>query len=117
MQLAEETKEGVLIITPQVDSLDANDTTEFKEKINILIKRHENTRVVVDLHHVQFIDSSGLGAFLSLLRSLHAHGGELKLACMNKQIRTLFELVSMHKVFEIFNNLSDAVNSFSIPKS
>lgn len=118
MQLSEETKEGILIITPQVDSLDANDTTEFKEKVNLLIKKHDISRVVIDLHHVQFIDSSGLGAFLSLLRSLHAHGGELKLACMNKQIRTLFELVSMHKVFEIFNVTSDAVNSFSItPKS
>ena len=118
MQLAEETKEGVLIITPQVDRLDANDTTEFKEKMNILIKKHDIQKVVLDLHHVQFIDSSGLGAFLSLLRSLHAHGGELKLACLNKQIRTLFELVSMHKVFEIFNTTSDAVSSFSIiPKS
>lgn len=117
MQLAEETMEGVLIITPQVDSLDANDTTEFKEKVNLLIKKHENRRVVLDLHHVQFIDSSGLGAFLSLLRALHAYGGELKLASMNKQIRTLFELVSMHKVFEIFNTKSDAVNSFSIAKS
>jgi|GEM_PF-1119810 len=118
MQLANEIKEGVLIITPQVDSLDANDTTEFKEKVNLLIKKHEIARVVIDLHHVQFIDSSGLGAFLSLLRSLHAGGGELKLAMMNKQIRTLFELVSMHKVFEIFNTTGDAVASFSIiPKS
>lgn len=114
MQLAEDIKEGVLIITPQVDSLDANDTTEFKEKVHLLIKKHEIARVVIDLHHVQFIDSSGLGAFLSLLRSLHAHGGELKLACMNKQIRTLFELVSMHKVFEIFNTTADAASSFSI---
>ena len=102
-----------LIITPERESLDAHDAPEFKEKVIDLIEANSLIRVVFDLHQMQFIDSSGLGSFLSVLRVLHSHGGELKLACMNKPVRTMFELVSMHKIFEIFNTKEDAIRSFS----
>jgi anti-anti-sigma factor len=103
---------NVLIITPEGESLDAHDAPEFKEKVIDLIETQSLNRVVFDLHQLQFIDSSGLGSFLSVLRVLHSHGGELKLACMNKPVRTLFELVSMHKIFEIFNTKEEAIKSF-----
>lgn len=77
-----------------------------------IIGKSETQQVVLDLQNLQFIDSSGLGSFLSVLRTLNTQGGELKLACLNKTVRTLFELVSLHKIFEIFNSRDDAVKSF-----
>lgn len=105
-------QDGVLIITPTGESLDAHAAPEFKEKVINLIQTNAMNNVVFDLHQLQFIDSSGLGSFLSVLRVLHSSGGELKLACMNKPVRTMFELVSMHKIFEIFNTKEEAVKSF-----
>jgi anti-anti-sigma factor len=112
MQFEHETKDNVLIIVPEGESLDAQDAPEFKEKVLGLIQTNSTNQVVLDIHLLQFIDSSGLGSLLSVLRLLHNSGGELKLACMNKPVRTMFELVSMHKIFEIFNNTDDAVKSF-----
>lgn len=112
MDLAHQTQDNVLVITPEAATLDAKDAPEFKEKVISLISNGENRNVVLDLHKLTFIDSSGLGSFLSVLRTLHTQGGELKLARMNKPIRTMFELVSMHKIFEIFNSTEDAIRSF-----
>lgn len=112
MQLDHTTQGNVLIITPEGESLDAKDAPEFKQKIITLLSTNEPKQVVFDLHRLNFIDSSGLGTLLSVLRVLNSKGGELKLACMNKPIRTMFELVSMHKIFEIFNTTDDAVRSF-----
>ncbi len=114
MQFSQSTQDQVLIITPEASSLDANVATAFKDKVTDLLAHNEQKCVVFDLHELQFIDSSGLGTFLSVLRTMHRKGGELKLACLNKPVRTMFELVSMHKVFEIYNTTDEAVKSFNV---
>lgn len=112
MDFTHTTKEDVLIVTPKGESLDARGAREFKEKVINLITNNDSLHVIIDLQQLQFIDSSGLGSFLAILKNLHSQGGELKLAQMNKPIRTIFELVSMHKIFEIFNSTEDAIRSF-----
>lgn len=114
MEIRSQISNNTLVLTPLFTTLDAKDSPEFKEKINGLITNSGTNNVVLDLSQLKFIDSSGLGAFLSVLRTLHTIGGELKLACMGKSIRTIFELVSMHKIFEIFNSTEDAVKSFQL---
>lgn len=112
MNIIHKTDGKILIITPDGESLDARDATEFKETVVGLINDNNLNGVVFDLNRLQFIDSSGLGSFLSVLRLLNTRGGDLKLSRMNKQIRTMFELVKMHKIFEIFNSTEEAVVSF-----
>lgn len=112
MEFEIDVKSGILVITPKIGTLDARDTPEFKEKVMGLVNEQHCNNIVLNLNHLHFIDSSGLGSFLSVLRNIHSHNGEMKLACMNKPIKTMFELVSMHKIFEIFNTVEDAVQSF-----
>ena len=49
---------------------------------------------------------------LSCLRQVHNTGGDLKLCGMNKAVRALFELVRMHRVFEIFASREEASRSY-----
>lgn len=114
MQLLHSKESHVLVITPVGVSLDAKDAPEFKETVMHLIDNTQVSCVVFDLHELQYIDSTGLGTFLTVLKRLNNTGGELKLACLNKPIRVMIELISMHKVFEIYNNTQDAVRSFNI---
>lgn len=113
MKFAHETHNNILIVIPEGDSLDAKEVPEFKELLMELIDKKTLQGVVIDLQHLRFIDSSGLGSFLSALRYLHSTGGDLKLSHMNKPIRTMFELIRMHKIFEIFNTTEEALRSFS----
>ena len=112
MQFAHKVLNDILIITLEGNSLDAKDAPELKEKITNLITELNIHNVVFDLSQVHFIDSSGLGVFLTILRLLSSRKGELKLASLNKAVRTLFELVSMHRIFEIYNSTDEAVRSF-----
>ncbi len=112
MDLSHNTKADVLVVTLEGDHLDAKETPLFKQKVADLIEQEQVTKAVFDLHRLEFIDSSGLGAFLSILKNLHGKGGDLKLSGMNKTIRTMFELVCMHKIFEIFNSPDEALRSF-----
>ncbi len=112
MKIGHKKKNNILVITPEMPSLDALAAPLFKEQVFDLIKNDEKPFVVVDLTNLTAIDTSGLGSFLALLRHLNTCGGSLKISCMNRPVRTMFELVSMHKIFDIFNTTEEAVSDF-----
>ena len=102
---------GVAVAKVPVDELDASNSSEFKRDITPVLQG--NNKVVLDLGRVRFVDSSGLGAMLSCLRQLTAKGGDLKLCSMSKQVRALFELVRMHRIFDIYGTPEEAVRAFA----
>ena len=101
----------VLVIELREDNLDAGNVREFKDADQAVI--HERTRVVLDMSGVKFVDSSGLGALISCLRQINSRRGDLKLCSMSKTVRALFELMRMHRVFNIHDSRAEAVSSFS----
>lgn len=113
MDISYEQIKDAIVVQLKSESLDAKDAPEFKMKVIDIINSHGSTHVIFDLQRLKFIDSSGLGSFLAILRNLNSQGGDLKLANMSNTVRTMFELVSMHKIFEIYNTTDAALQSFS----
>ncbi len=72
---------------------DVNDT--ITDGINI---------VLIDLQKVEFIDSSGLGALVATMRTVKAAGGKLFICSVNEQVRMLFNLTKMERIFKILAN-------------
>ena len=70
-------------------------------------------QVVLDLSSVPFIDSSGLAALVSGLKTLNEKGGTLKLASLQSQADLLFKLTMFDKVFEVFADVDLALQSYS----
>lgn len=99
---------GIAVVGFTRDSLDASSSKVFKEGMKPVIEQYQ--RILLDLEDLQFVDSSGLGAMLSCLRAVHAKGGQLALCGMSKPVRTLFELVRMHRIFDIYPNRGEAVS-------
>ncbi len=108
--MVEERGDAAVVVVP-VDELDAGNVAEFKRDIAPLLQTHRD--LVLDLSPVRFVDSSGLGAILSCLRQLTAKGGDLKLCGMVRQVRTLFELVRMHRIFDIYASQTEAVGALT----
>jgi anti-sigma B factor antagonist len=102
--------DGVAVAAVPVDELDASNAGEFKRDIAPILQT--NRKLVLDLAQLRFVDSSGLGAMLSCLRQLSAKNGDLKLCGMSKPVRALFELVRMHRIFDIYATRDDAVSAF-----
>jgi anti-sigma B factor antagonist len=101
--------EVTVVLLPGSD-LDASNTADFKSVIAPVLKAH--TKVVFDLSQLRFIDSSGLGAFLSCLRQLSTNRGELKLCGMSNQVYQTIELVRMNRIFDIYDTKDEAVQAF-----
>jgi len=102
--------DSIAVATLPMDELDASNAGEFKRDIAPVLQA--NTKLVLDLSRLRFVDSSGLGAMLSCLRQLTAKSGDLKLCGMSKQVRALFELVRMHRIFDIYGTKEEAVKAF-----
>jgi anti-sigma B factor antagonist len=101
------TNQTGILITVDSEHLDAGNAPEFKKLIQPLLDANE--LLVIDMQELKFVDSSGLGALLSCLRSMNNKQSRLMLVGMNKPVRALFELVRMHRIFAIYNTLEEAL--------
>ncbi len=81
--------------------LDGTKVTLFRDQITKLVD--EGARIIlIDLKNVTFVDSSGLGALVSALKMVRSVQGRLCICSINAQVKMLFELTSMDRVFECF---------------
>ena len=81
---------------------------EFKQAV--LDQVEQGVRlVVIDFARSPYIDSSGLGALVSLGKRLRDAGGDLRLAGLNEDLRTLFELTRLDALFPLFASRADAL--------
>jgi anti-sigma B factor antagonist len=111
MEIAVDHIGDVAVAVLPMDELDASNAGEFKRDIAPVLET--NTKLVFDLSRLHFVDSSGLGAFLSCLRQSNARGGDLKLFGMSKPVQTVFELVRLHRIFDILGTREEAVHAFA----
>jgi anti-sigma B factor antagonist len=102
--------DGITIARVEARNLDATTARVFKAEVAPLLK--PESRLVFDLSKVEYVDSTGLGVLVSSLRQVHSSHGDIKLCGLTKPVRALFELVRMHRIFEIFNEPQEAVDSF-----
>ncbi len=110
MSLVTTNLDGVVVVEIPGPSLDASNAKDFKNEVAPLLGN--SAKVVFDMEHLGFVDSSGLGSILSCLRQLNASGGDLKLCGMTKPVRALFELVRMHRIFDIYDSRDQALAAF-----
>jgi anti-sigma B factor antagonist len=101
----------VLVVKPLEKRLDAYLSADFKSGMISRIGSG-NTRIVLDLSQVEFVDSSGLGAIISVLKTL-GDTGELALSGMRPNVMSLCRLTRMDRVFQIFGSEQEAVKKLS----
>lgn len=110
MRFKSEKVNDIIIITIPVDALDAGNIMEFKTDIFPLLK--ESKKVLLNMRKVRFMDSSGIGAMLSCLRSVSSTGGELKMFSVKEQLISLFKLVRLDRIIDIYESKKKAIDSF-----
>lgn len=96
---------NIEIIQP-IGIIDNTRTQELRDQINQGIEQGATT-ILVDLKEVTFMDSSGLGALVTALKTIRSIGGKLCVCSVNEQVKILFELTSMDRVFDIFRDQTE----------
>ncbi len=106
-----EKKGGITIISTD-ERLDAVVAPKLKDTVK-KIAEETSTKLIIDLEKTKFIDSSGCGALVASLRTLIKNQGDMKIARPSPQAQTLFQLTRLHRVFEIYEDMDQAIKSFS----
>jgi anti-sigma B factor antagonist len=84
---------------------------ELKELVQAALDKGER-RILIDFSRTGYIDSSGLGALVSMSRKIREAGGELRLSGLNEDLRSLFELTKLDTLFAIAETPQQALASF-----
>jgi anti-sigma B factor antagonist len=110
MQTTVEQADDVAIVTIHDEQLDAGNADDFRQEIAPVLK--DSKKLLLDLARVRFVDSRGCGAILSCLKQLSANDGDLKLCNVNQYVRTVFDLIRLHRICEILPTRPDALKAF-----
>ena len=88
--------------------IDVYTSPRIKETINELIEKG-HYQLVINLEGVRYIDSTGLGVLIGALKKVREHNGRILLVCTNPQIKKIFNITGLVKIFEIFKDEDEAL--------
>ena len=104
-------KVGDVTVVEVEGQLIVGNRQELKQKVLDELDRGDR-HFLVDFARTGYIDSSGLGVLVSLSKKIREHGGELRLANLNDDLKTLFELTKLDTLFQISETRERALDSF-----
>jgi anti-sigma B factor antagonist len=101
---------GVVVVQVEGQLIVGN-RHELKDLVQAALEKGER-RLLIDFSRTGYIDSSGLGALVSISKRIREKGGELRLAGLNDDLRSLFELTKLDTLFAITETPEQALTSF-----
>lgn len=101
---------NILILDGRIDQ----EMTDLLEKNLQEYLDTKKFKLIVDMTDVLHICSSALGVMVATKRKFQKFEGDIKLIIINENLKQLFEITMLNKVFEIFEDIKMALNSFDI---
>lgn len=103
-----EVRENMLVCRVKGE-IDLYNAKNLKDKVNEFVDDNSDVKnLALDLMHVKYIDSTGLGILIGIKRRITEHGGELALVLTEERIIQLFSITGLSRIFAIVGALEDA---------
>ena len=102
-----ETVGEALILTPEINHLDTLNSNDFSNACLPMIA--QSKYIVLDMSKIQFVDSSGLGAILTVVREAHTNSIGICVCAAVPSVKVLFRMVKLEKLIPIFGTREEAV--------
>lgn len=110
--LKHELNNGIEILSfDNVSKLNILIAQSLKEEVAQYIAK-ANTKLVLNLKDVEYIDSSGFGALLSILRNAKNNDSQFKICNISPDVMELVKLLQLHNVFDICDSVDECINTF-----
>jgi anti-sigma B factor antagonist len=106
-----ERRDKIDFISFSADRINALITDEIRDEISKFFEI-SNSKVIINLKGVEYIDSSGFSCFLSIMRTARNNYGILKFTNPEPSVMELFHALHLHTIFQIFNDIEDCIRSF-----
>ena len=105
-----ERRDGIDIIAFTIDRINALITDELRDEIGKVFKSG-SAKVIVSLKNVKYIDSSGFGCLLSIMKTAKNNYCTMKFASPEPDVMEVLKTLNLNTVFEIYDDLDQCVRS------
>ncbi|MGL4402113.1 MAG: STAS domain-containing protein [Fusobacteriaceae bacterium] len=103
---------GDIKVIKVVGELDALVAPKLKDRIAKLVEG-DVTKFIIDFEELVHINSLAMGILRGKLRLVKEAGGDIKLVKLNEHIKTIFEMIGLDEIFDIYTTEEEAVESFN----
>lgn len=110
MNIETKQENGVLFVKPLDKSIESFNSREFKSQVADLINQG-HTSILLNLSEVEFIDSSGLGSLISILKLLAHSKGNIAICKAQDQAMRIFVLTRLNRAFQLFPDEEEAIQA------
>lgn len=111
VELETERHGRLLVVTPIVKEITFKNTKNFLQSVKSLIQADQKD-IVLDMRHIEIIDSMSLGTLVAILKYSRSIGGDMAIANVSPQIDDLFSLLNFQSVFRTFGSVREALEKF-----
>jgi anti-sigma B factor antagonist len=101
--------QGRTVVLELGGEIDMKSFVELKGKFKELYS-NKPAVILVDMTHVEFMDSSGLATLVGALKWCRLNGSELKLAGLSQRVRSIFEICRLDSAFQIYDSEAEALS-------
>lgn len=108
-----ETTEGIVVITPEGKFSGTEEDRQLYDSVREWIEKKDRRKMVIDFSRMKWANSAGIGIIVSAYLTARRNGGDIRMACANDKILHYFKISKLESVFEIFDNVEQAVESFA----
>lgn len=92
--------------------LDAHSAPNLENEIQNLLNNNK-FKLIIDFSNLEYISSAGLGVFMTFIELIRENNGDMKFVNMKEKVKTVFDLLGFHILFEIYDNLDTTIENFS----
>ena len=111
LEVQQKEVEGIVILELRGRIVVGSESTEFRRNITELLST-DHKSIILDMKHVDYIDSTGLGTLVVAHTQVQKAGGSVKLLNVSKRNMQLLVLTKLSTVFEMFDDWQTAIDSF-----
>jgi anti-anti-sigma factor len=111
MHFVEQHFNDVYVLSIKGKLMDSPETDEVHTRIESFLKR-QIKKIVIDLKHVNFLASAGIGALMRCVTTVRKAGGELKFTGLTDKVRTIFAITRLNGILPVYDSVNAAVQSF-----
>jgi anti-sigma B factor antagonist len=101
---------GATVVAPRGD-LDMAVADELRRTLTALVDRKQ-VRLVLELAHVTYIDSSGLGALVAAMKHARGAGGDIRLCALQPDVQAIFEMTRLVRIMDIHASRAEALDAW-----
>ncbi len=103
--------EGEITIVTLTGSIDSETFNTLQKRMQKIFDE-QKFKIVIDLGAITYVSSAGWGTFTGNLKKARVGFGDIKLACMNENIKNVYDIVELNDLIKAYATVEEAVNAY-----